>query len=193
MKAMGLLVALLAAAPDAGVAAAPPAPSAIDAGTPVGSSDSGAPGAMGLAGDWRETNVTTDVVDTLLKDGDYTGFLKCLAESDLAQTLKGPGPYTVLAPTDAAFAKLKKDMAKLLADPERLKRTVLFHVMPGRLTLADLHRLRNGDRLPTLLEGKRLKLSVKKDVVKLDRTTPVKKELVGSNGIIIPVDTVLMP
>ena len=174
MRALVLLLPLLAGTPDAGVS---------DAGVTPGE----------VAGEWRETSVTTDLLETLRKEGGYGSFLRCIAESDLTATLQEGGPYTLLAPTDEAFARLKKELPRLMADKERLRRTVLFHVMPGRLSLADLRKLRNGDRLPTLLEGKRLKLTVKGALVKVDRAAPVKRELVGSNGIVIPVDAVLLP
>jgi uncharacterized surface protein with fasciclin (FAS1) repeats len=146
-----------------------------------------------IAGDWRESDVSTDVVDTLLKAGDFTGFLKCLAESELAETLKGGGPFTVLAPNDAAFAKLKKDFAKLLADKERLRRFVRYHVMPGRLSVADLKKLKNGDRLPTLLDKKAIKLGIRPDGIRLDRASVVRKDMQASNGLIQGLDTVLTP
>jgi uncharacterized surface protein with fasciclin (FAS1) repeats len=145
-------------------------------------------------GEWSESEATTDVVDTLLKDGGFTSFLKLIAEADLAQTLKGAGPYTVFAPSDAAFAKIKlKDMTKLLADKEKLRRTVLIHVLLGRISLADLRRLKNGDRLPTLLEGRKLKLTLKKDRVSLDRANVVKGDIDAQNGILHVLDAPLSP
>jgi uncharacterized surface protein with fasciclin (FAS1) repeats len=134
------------------------------------------------------------VVDTLLKAGDYGTFLKAIADADLAEILKGPGPFTVFAPSDSVFARMKgKEVQKLLADRERLRRVVRVHVVPGRLSIQDLRKLRNGDRLATLLEGRKLRLGLKKDRVSLERAFLVKPDLEASNGVIHGVDALLSP
>ena len=79
-----------------------------------------------------------DLVDTAVQNGALTTLAAALQAAGLVDTLKGPGPFTVFAPTDAAFAKLPPGTVEgLLADPAQLRAVLTYHVVPGRVTAQD--------------------------------------------------------
>src|SRR6185312_6737428 len=83
-----------------------------------------------------------DIVDTAVAAGDFTTLAKALTAAGLVDTLKGPGPFTVFAPTDAAFAKLPTGtLDRLLADPDTLRSVLTYHVIAGEVTAADAAKL----------------------------------------------------
>ena len=84
---------------------------------------------------------TKDLVDTAVAAGSFKTLAKALAAADLVQTLKGPGPFTVFAPTDEAFAKLPAGTLDNLLKPEnkaKLTQILTYHVVPGKVMSADL-------------------------------------------------------
>ena len=81
-----------------------------------------------------------DIVETAAAVGTFTTFARALAEAGLTETLKGPGPFTVLAPSDEAFAKIPKaTLDALFKDKRALRNVLLYHVIAGRLTAADAY------------------------------------------------------
>src|SRR5689334_18187030 len=105
---------------------------------------------------------TNDIVDTAVAAGSFKTLAKALAAADLVGTLKGPGPFTVFAPTDEAFAKLPAGTLDNLLKPENkamLVRVLTYHVVPGKVMAADVVKLNSaktvsGDSLPVKVEGK---------------------------------------
>ena len=132
-----------------------------------------------------------DVVDTALAAGTFTSLAAALQAAGLVQTLKGPGPFTVFAPTDAAFAKIPKaDLDALLKDKAKLTAVLTYHVFAGNANASDLAQLKD---LSTVQGGRITITAVKGAPLKLDGATVVKADVPASNGIIHVIDTVLIP
>ena len=135
---------------------------------------------------------TRDIVDTAVAAGSFTTLAKALTAADLVATLKGPGPFTVFAPTDEAFAKLPAGALDNLLKPENkamLRRVLTYHVVPGRVMAADVvkgssAKAVSGDTLPIKISG---------ETVTIDKARVVKTDIGATNGVIHVIDTVLLP
>ena len=104
--------------------------------------------------------MNNDIIETAAAAGTFRTLAAALREADLVNTLKGAGPYTVFAPTDAAFAKLPKaEIDSLLKDKEKLKGILLFHVLPGKLSAAAVGKMHDGDKMKTV-SGKEFTLGL---------------------------------
>src|SRR5690606_13213662 len=104
-------------------------------------------------------------------------------------TLKGPGPFTVFAPTDEAFAKVPKDnLDALLKDKAKLTKVLTYHVVPGKIMAAEV----KAGQIKTV-EGSKLSVSMKDEKVMVDKATVVQADVAADNGVIHAIDTVLMP
>lgn len=107
----------------------------------------------------------------------------------LQETLTVKGPFTVFAPTDEAFAKLPAGTVEgLLANPEKLKKVLLFHVVAGDVRAADVVKLKSADTLG----GGKLAIDAT-DGVKVSGAKVIKADVVASNGVVHVIDTVLIP
>jgi uncharacterized surface protein with fasciclin (FAS1) repeats len=111
--------------------------------------------------------------------------------ASLVDTLKGKGPYTVFAPTDAAFSSIQKDVDGLLKPENKTKlaNVLKYHVVSGNLKAADL---KDGQELTTV-QGEKLKVSVKDKKVMVGGANVTGADVNASNGIIHVIDKVLMP
>jgi len=135
---------------------------------------------------------TKDIVDTAVAAGSFKTLAKALAAADLVGTLKGPGPFTVFAPTDEAFAKLPAGTLDNLLKPEnkdKLRRILTYHVVPGKVVAADVVKVSSaktvsGDSLPIQVNG---------STVIAGKARVVKTDVGASNGVIHVIDTVLLP
>jgi uncharacterized surface protein with fasciclin (FAS1) repeats len=133
---------------------------------------------------------TTDIVATATSAGQFKTLLAALDAAGLTSALQGAGPFTVFAPTDAAFAKLPKGAVDaLLKDPEKLKAVLTYHVVPGNLKAADVL---GGAALVTL-QGEALKATLDGSTARVDGAAIVTTDLECSNGVVHVIDTVLMP
>ena len=133
---------------------------------------------------------TRDIVDTAAAAGTFKSLAAALQAAGLVQTLKGPGPFTVFAPTDEAFARIPKaDLDALLKDKAKLTAVLSYHVFAGNANSADLRGLKD---LSTV-QGGRIRIEAGKTGLKVDSATVVKADVPASNGIIHVVDTVLIP
>ena len=131
-----------------------------------------------------------DIVDTAVAAGSFKTLAKALGEAGLVETLKGPGPFTVFAPTDEAFAKLPAGaLDKLLADKEKLKAVLLYHVVAGKVTAKDVVKLTSAKTV----QGGSVTIAVKGEKVMVDGATVTTADVMASNGGIHVIDTVLMP
>lgn len=131
-----------------------------------------------------------DIVETAAAAGTFKSLAAALQAAGLVQTLKGPGPFTVFAPTDEAFAKIPKaDLDALLKDKVKLAAVLSYHVFAGNANSADLRGLKD---LSTV-QGGRIKIEASKTSLKVDAATVVKADVPASNGIIHVIDSVLMP
>ncbi len=131
-----------------------------------------------------------DIVDIAVADGRFTTLVAAVQAAGLVETLKGPGPFTVFAPTDDAFAKLPAGTVEgLLAEPEKLKDILLYHVVPGRVLAADVVNLTAAD---TAL-GQPITIKVDAGKVMINDATVIITDIEASNGVIHVIDTVILP
>lgn len=137
-------------------------------------------------------SLESDLVDTAVAAGSFKTLAAALQAADLVTTLKGKGPFTVFAPSDEAFAKLPKGTLDELLKPankSKLAAILLYHVVPGRVTAADVVKLSNA----TTAGGQRVDIAVSEGEVRVDGARVVKTDVLCSNGVIHVVDSVLMP
>lgn len=134
---------------------------------------------------------TKDIVDTAVDAGQFTTLAKALQAADLVTTLKGPGPFTVFAPTDAAFAKLPAaTLDSLLANPAELRKVLTYHVVAGKVAAADVVKLTEA----TTVNGAKVQIAVRDGKVVLNGTSTVATaDVMASNGVIHVIDTVILP
>ena len=141
-----------------------------------------------------ETPKPKDIVDTAVADGRFKTLVAAVQAAGLVGTLKGKGPFTVLAPTDDAFAKLPAGTVDaLLKDLPKLKDILLYHVVPGKVMAADVLKL-DGKMVDTALMDQQVKITVKDGKVYLnDNVQVIITDVETSNGVIHVIDTVLLP
>lgn len=131
-----------------------------------------------------------DIVDTAVAAGSFNTLATALEAAGLVDTLKGPGPFTVFAPTDAAFAKLPEGTVDaLLKDKPKLTAILTYHVVPGKVEAADVVKL---DSAKTV-NGQSVSIKVVDGKVQVDGATVTAADVAASNGVIHVIDTVLMP
>lgn len=133
-----------------------------------------------------------DIVETAVAAGSFKTLATALTAAGLIETLKGPGPFTVFAPTDEAFAKVPKaQLDALLADKEALKAVLLYHVVPGKVMAADAIKL-NG-KSAKMVSGADAKISVMGETVMINQAHVVSADVMASNGVIHVIDAVILP
>ncbi|MCB0210037.1 MAG: fasciclin domain-containing protein [Anaerolineae bacterium] len=131
-----------------------------------------------------------DIVDTLTADGRFTTLVKALETADLVDVLKGEGPFTVFAPTDAAFDALPEGtLDTLMADVPALTDVLLYHVIPNQVMAVDVATL---DSAPTVL-GASVPVSSSNGNVMIDGANVIVTDMEASNGVIHVIDAVLIP
>lgn len=147
---------------------------------------------------------TKDIIDNAVNSKDHTTLVAAVKAAGLVDTLKGAGPFTVFAPTNAAFAKLPAGTVDTLLKPENkatLTKVLTYHVVAGRMTAKDIAakaRMNGGKAMLTTVEGERLTAWEKGGAWYLtDAKGGTSKitiaNVMQSNGVIHVVDTVLMP
>ncbi|MBB6017856.1 fasciclin domain-containing protein [Deinococcus radiopugnans] len=123
-------------------------------------------------------------------DPNFSTLLAAVKAAGLVETLSSPGPFTVFAPTNAAFAKIPQaDLNALLNDPAALKSVLLYHVVPGKVTASQVTGLTSA----TTVNGADLNISTSGGMVMINDATVTKADIMASNGVIHVIDTVLMP
>jgi transforming growth factor-beta-induced protein len=131
-----------------------------------------------------------NIVQTAVGAGQFTTLASLLQKAGLVDTLTSGGPYTVFAPTDAAFAKVPKaTLDALVADPAKLKSVLLYHVVPGRATAADVVKLTSAKTA----EGRSVAIKVVDGSVFVDGAKVTTPDVMASNGVIHVIDSVLIP
>jgi uncharacterized surface protein with fasciclin (FAS1) repeats len=133
-----------------------------------------------------------DVVDTAVAAGSFTTLAKALTAADLVTTLKGPGPFTVFAPTDEAFAKLPAGTLDNLLRPEnkdKLRRILIYHVVPGEVRAADVVKVPSAKAV----SGDTITIKVKDGKVHVNDANVTRADIKASNGVIHVIDTVIVP
>lgn len=131
----------------------------------------------------------SDIVDTAVAAGQFNTLAKALTAAGLIDTLKGAGPFTVFAPTDAAFAKIPADtLNALLADKAGLTKVLTYHVVPGTVMAADV---KTG--AVKTVQGQALNVVASSSGVTVNDANVIKTDIVAKNGVIHVIDTVVMP
>lgn len=130
-----------------------------------------------------------DIVDTAVAAGSFKTLATLLTAAGLVDTLKGPGPFTVFAPTDDAFAKVDKaTLDKLAANPEALKQVLTYHVVAGKVMAADV---KTGK--VKMVSGNEASLTAEGGKVMIDKATVTTADIAASNGVIHVIDSVILP
>jgi uncharacterized surface protein with fasciclin (FAS1) repeats len=131
-----------------------------------------------------------NLVQTAIAAGQFKTLASLLQKAGLAGTLEGEGPFTVFAPTDAAFAKVPKaTLASLAKNKAKLRAVLLYHVVKGKVTAAQAMNLHSAKTL----EGKSLTIRVSSGKVIVGGATVVKANVMASNGVIHVINKVLIP
>ena len=129
-----------------------------------------------------------DIVDTAVGAGNFKTLAAALTAAGLIDTLKGKGPFTVFAPTDAAFAKIPKaDLDKLLADKAKLTAVLTYHVVPGKVMAKDV----KAGKVKTV-QGGEITVATTGGVT-VDGAKVSATDIAASNGVIHVIDSVIMP
>jgi uncharacterized surface protein with fasciclin (FAS1) repeats len=156
---------------------------------------------VGCAGNNTETveveevevvEVAPNVVEIAVGSADHTTLVAAVTAAGLVDVLSGDGPFTIFAPTNAAFAALPAGTVESLLleeNKDQLTSILTFHVVAGNVLAADL----SDGQVVTTLQGQELTVSIADGVVKINGATVVVADLVGSNGVIHVIDTVLLP
>jgi uncharacterized surface protein with fasciclin (FAS1) repeats len=130
-----------------------------------------------------------DLIGTAAAAGSFKTLTTAISAAGLTDALKGQGPFTVFAPTDEAFAKLPAGtLDSLLKDKAKLTAILKYHVVPGKVTAADVSKLATA----RTLEGQDLAIATK-DGVTVNGAKVVKADVMASNGVIHVIDQVLLP
>jgi uncharacterized surface protein with fasciclin (FAS1) repeats len=133
--------------------------------------------------------VAADIVETAVSAGQFKTLVKAVQAAGLAETLKGPGPFTVFAPTDAAFAKLPPGTLEgLLQDKQKLASVLTYHVVPGKVAAADV----KPGPVKTV-QGQPLTLAKDGGGVTVNNAKVTSADIMASNGVIHVIDTVVLP
>ena len=140
----------------------------------------------------KNNSGNSDIVDTAVAAGSFQTLAKALQAADLVDTLKGPGPFTVFAPTDEAFAKLPAGTLADLLKPEnkdKLRAILTYHVVAGNIPSAKVVKLSSAKTV----NGQELKITVMGGNVMVNNAHVVKADSPASNGVIHVIDTVILP
>ena len=183
---LALFLASCSAAPTETMAPASPAPAPASSSAPAETMAPASPAAA------------ADIVDTAVAAGDFETLTAAVTAAGLVETLKGPGPFTVFAPTDDAFAKLPEGTVEsLLEQPEgELTQILTYHVIAGEVMAADVLAM-DGEKVTTV-QGNELTIEVSDGKVALvdaagGKVNVVATDVDASNGVIHVIDGVLLP
>ena len=146
-------------------------------------------GAVALA--LASTASAADIVETAVA-GKFNTLVAALKAADLVDTLKGPGPFTVFAPTDEAFSKLPAGTLQTLLKPEnkaKLQSILTYHVVAGKVMSHDVVKLHSAKTV----EGGTVAITTGNGAVMVNNARVTKADIVASNGVIHVIDTVILP
>jgi uncharacterized surface protein with fasciclin (FAS1) repeats len=140
----------------------------------------------------KDKAAKADIVDTAVAAGQFKTLATALTAAGLVDTLKGPGPFTVFAPTDEAFAKLPAGTLDDLLKPEnkaKLTSILTYHVVAGKVKAADVVKLSQAKTV----QGGAVAIAAKDGTVTVDGANVVKTDIGASNGVIHVIDAVILP
>jgi uncharacterized surface protein with fasciclin (FAS1) repeats len=133
-----------------------------------------------------------NIVQVAVEAGSFNTLVAAVKAAGLVETLSGPGPFTVFAPTDAAFAKLPAGTVEaLLADKEKLTSILTYHVLSGKVYAADI--IKSNGATPKTVNGLPLDVVVRNGKVYVNGVNVVTADVQASNGVIHIIDAVLLP
>lgn len=136
-----------------------------------------------------ENLANMDIIDMTMRTQDLSTLLTALRTADLEEMLQAKGPFTLFAPTNAAFEKIpKEELATLLSDKGKLKNVLKYHMVSGALTTQDIQ---NG--AVRTLQGRMLDITKMNNSIMINNAKVVAPEIQTTNGVIHEIDTVLMP
>jgi uncharacterized surface protein with fasciclin (FAS1) repeats len=177
------------------VPATTPTPAATPASTPATTAPAPAGGSMSQPGTTTTTPATKPAGKTIVSiaagNKNFSTLVAALKAADLVDTLSGTGPYTVFAPTNAAFAKLPKaTLANLLkpANKAQLQKVLTYHVVAGNVT----SKMLKAGPVATV-EGSNVTVKLQGKKVKINNANVIQADVKASNGVIHAIDTVLLP
>jgi uncharacterized surface protein with fasciclin (FAS1) repeats len=133
-----------------------------------------------------------DIVETAVAAEQFHTLVAAVKAAGLVDTLKGPGPFTVFAPTDEAFAKLPAGTLESLLQPENqamLRSILTYHVVPGMVMSQDVVKLSSAKTV----EGRSVTIQSRNSGVMVNNAGVTKADIMASNGVIHVIDTVLLP
>lgn len=139
----------------------------------------------------KETaTMNKNIVETAIAAGEFKTLVAAVKAADLAETLSGDGPFTVFAPTDAAFAKLPEGTVDvLLKDKDRLSSILTYHVVPSQVTAAEVVKLTSAETV----NGQSVSITANGKGVMIDGAKVVTTDILCSNGVIHVIDAVILP
>jgi uncharacterized surface protein with fasciclin (FAS1) repeats len=130
------------------------------------------------------------IVGAAAADPQFSTLVSAVTAAGLVDTLNGKGPFTVFAPTNAAFDKIPQDQLQaILADKDKLTKILTYHVVPGKILSKNLKKKQTVDTV----EGSPVTIIAKKSGVTVDDAKVVKADIKTSNGVIHVIDTVILP
>ena len=131
------------------------------------------------------------IIDFARNAGSFNTLVRAVEAAGLADTLSGPGPFTVFAPTDKAFAKLPAGTIEgLLADKAKLTAVLTYHVVPGKVVAKEASQMSSA----RTVNGQTIRLEMSDGNLMLDGTTKViEADIAADNGVIHVIDSVLLP
>ena len=133
-----------------------------------------------------------DIVDTAVSAGSFNTLVAAVKAAGLVDTLKGPGPFTVFAPTDEAFAKLPAGTVDDLLKPEnksKLQAILTYHVVAGKVMAKDVVKLHTAKTV----NGQQVTVTSEMGSVMIDNAKVVKTDILCTNGVIHVIDSVILP
>ena len=149
--------------------------------------------ALLLAGNYgSKSKASMDIVDTAVSANSFNTLVAALKAAELVDVLRGDGPFTVFAPTDAAFAKLPAGTVESLLKPEnkaKLQAVLTYHVVPGRYMAADVLQMSSAKTV----NGNTFTVSMSGGNAMIDNARIIKTDIVASNGVIHVIDSVILP
>ena len=146
--------------------------------------------ALGVASANRAQAQPKDIVDTAVAAGSFKTLAKLLTDADLVGVMKGPGPYTVFAPTDEAFAKVPPDvLAGLAKDKAKLQAVLKYHVLTSKWTTDDVKLVKQTGTA----QGKSVTFGAEGGALTVNGAKILKANVDCSNGMIHVIDAVLLP
>ncbi len=142
---------------------------------------------------WSAKAASADIVETAASAGNFGTLIKAVEAADLADTLKGDGPFTVFAPTDEAFAALPPGKLDELLKPENkdeLVKVLSYHVVSGKITASEIAGKTSSFKT---LEGSDVTVNSAGRVTKVNEAAIKQPDVIASNGVIHVIDRVILP